>query len=123
MKRLIEDLLAFSRLDAADREYESTDLKKLITEVKIELREVIEEKNAIIEAAELCTVNIIPFQFRQLMHNLINNSLKFSDPKKHPHINIKSKIEKHMLNEFHQPTYLQTPLLAAVFYYHCLRFV
>jgi two-component system CheB/CheR fusion protein len=86
MKRLIEDLLAFSRLGIDDRNFESTNLSKIVTEVKIELREVIEEKNAVIEAVDLCTVNIIPFQFRQLMHNLINNALKFSHPERPPHI-------------------------------------
>src|SRR6185295_12052499 len=36
---------------------------------------------------------IIPFQFRQLMHNLIGNSLKFSKPGNPPHIQIKSEME------------------------------
>lgn len=92
MKRLIEDLLAFSRLSIDDRKFESTDLNKLVNEVKIELRETIEEKNATIETVELCTLNTIPFQFRQLMYNLINNSLKFSNPKLPSHIVIKSAI-------------------------------
>jgi two-component system CheB/CheR fusion protein len=92
MKRLIEDLLAFSRLSIDDRKFESTDLNKIITEVKIELRDTIEEKNATIETLELCRLNIIPFQFRQLMYNLINNSLKFSNPDLPLRIVIKSAI-------------------------------
>jgi two-component system, chemotaxis family, CheB/CheR fusion protein len=44
----------------------------------------------VIEVAEICEVNIIPFQFRQLMHNLIGNALKFSNPKIPPHIKISS---------------------------------
>ena len=36
--------------------------------------------------------NVIRFQFRQLLTNLINNSLKFSSPGKLPHIEIKSEI-------------------------------
>ncbi len=50
------------------------------------------EKHATIEANQLCDADIIPFQFRQLMHNLIGNSLKFSNPEKPPHIQIKSEI-------------------------------
>ena len=46
---------------------------------------------ATIEATELGDANIIPFQFRQLMHNLIGNSLKFSTPDNPPHIKIKSE--------------------------------
>ncbi|HEV8513272.1 MAG TPA: CheR family methyltransferase, partial [Cyclobacteriaceae bacterium] len=92
MKKLIEDLLAFSRLSADDRKFETIDLSKIVTEVKIELREIIEEKNATIEAVNLGPVHVIPFQFRQLMYNLINNSLKFSNPKLPPLIVIKSVI-------------------------------
>ena len=94
MQRLIEDLLAFSHLNIAERKFENTDLNIIVEEVKTELKEIIEEKHATIEATELCEVNIIPFQFRQLMHNLISNALKFSKPKQPPHIIIKSRIVK-----------------------------
>ena len=40
----------------------------------------------------MCEVNIIPFQFRQLMHNLIGNALKFSRQEEPLSIMIKSKI-------------------------------
>jgi signal transduction histidine kinase len=55
---------------------------------------LIEETNAIIETNELCTVNIIPFQFRQLMQNLLSNALKFSKSGVAPHIVIRSEILK-----------------------------
>lgn len=90
MQQLIKDLLAFSRVNAAERKFENTDLNKIIEEVKAELKEVIEEKHATIEVNEMCEANIIPFQFRQLLQNLIGNSLKFSQPAKPPHIIIKS---------------------------------
>ncbi|MBC8005026.1 MAG: two-component sensor histidine kinase, partial [Verrucomicrobia bacterium] len=41
---------------------------------------------------DLCEARVIPFQFRQLMQNLISNSLKFSNPNLPPHIIMKSKI-------------------------------
>ena len=94
MQKLIEDLLAFSRLNIAERKFENTDLNKIIEEVKTELREIIEEKHATVDATELCEVNLIPFQFRQLMYNLINNALKFSKPGQPPHIVVKSRIDK-----------------------------
>jgi light-regulated signal transduction histidine kinase (bacteriophytochrome) len=93
MQKLIEDLLAFSRLNIAERKFENTDLNKIVEEVKTELREVILEKHAIIEATDLCEVPLIPFQFRQLMYNLLSNALKFSKPGYPPHIIIKSRIE------------------------------
>lgn len=94
MQTLIQDLLNFSRLAATEHKFEITDLNKIVDEVITELKEVIETKNATIEATELCKVNIIPFQFRQLMHNLISNSLKFSKPDTPLHIIIKSVIAK-----------------------------
>jgi signal transduction histidine kinase len=93
MQTLIEDLLAFSRVNTAERIFVNTDLNIIIEEVKTELKESIEEKHAVLEASELCQVNVIQFQFRQLMINLIGNSLKFSVPQIPPHIVIASKIE------------------------------
>ena len=58
----------------------------------IKQRNAIVEKHATIEATELCPVRIIRFQFRQLMHNLIGNALKFSSPDRPPHIVIKSRM-------------------------------
>jgi two-component system, chemotaxis family, CheB/CheR fusion protein len=90
MQILIQDLLAFSRLNMADRKFEITDLNISIEEVKNELKDTIAEKNVVIEVKETCDVKIIPFQFRQLMHNLISNALKFSNPNIPPHIIISS---------------------------------
>lgn len=42
----------------------------------------------------MCSVEIIPFRLRQLFHNLINNSLKFSHPNKKPVIKIFGKSVK-----------------------------
>ena len=92
MQTLIEDLLAFSRVNTGERKFENTDLNKIISEVKNDLKESIEETSAIIETKELCTVHIIPFQFRQLMQNLLSNALKFSRPDVAPHIIISSEI-------------------------------
>ena len=94
MQQLIEDLLAFSRINTIERKFKKTDLNIILEEVKTELKDTIEEKHATIEATELCPANIIPFQFRQLMHNLISNALKFSLPDVPSHIIIKSRIIK-----------------------------
>lgn len=88
MRQLIQDLLAFSRISADERIFEDTDLNIIIEEVKAEFKESILQKKAIIEVSKLCNVKTIPFQFRQLIHNLIGNALKFSNPKIPPHIKI-----------------------------------
>jgi light-regulated signal transduction histidine kinase (bacteriophytochrome) len=94
MRQLIEDLLAFSRISTTEHRFEKTDLNIIIEEVKADLKETILEKKAVIEVAELCSADIIFFQFRQLMSNLISNALKFSQPGIPPHILITSKIVK-----------------------------
>ena len=91
MRTLIQDLLGFSRISTADRKFETTDLNQIVEEVKTELKESLEEKKATIEASPMCDAKIIPFQFRQLLHNLISNALKFSKPGTPPHITIKSR--------------------------------
>ena len=92
MQQLIKDLLAFSQITATELKFEKTDLITIIEEVKAELKNTIEGKHANLEISENCSANIIIFQFRQLMHNLISNSLKFSQPDTPPHISIKSRI-------------------------------
>jgi two-component system CheB/CheR fusion protein len=91
MRQLIHDLLLFSRLNVDERKFEVTALNIIIDEVKSEFKETILQKGAIIEVAEICDVKIIPFQFRQLMHNLIGNALKYSNPKIPPHLKIASR--------------------------------
>lgn len=86
MQTLILDLLAFSRISVAERTFEITDLNIIIEDVKKELKDAIAEKNAVIELKDICEVNIIRFQFRQLLHNLISNALKFSNSNTLPHI-------------------------------------
>ncbi len=94
MQNLIQDLLAYSRTKAPEAKFEFTDLNTIISEVKEDIKEELKEKQATIETSQLCVVNIIPFQFRQLMYNLISNSLKFSKPNHPPHIIINCEIAK-----------------------------
>ena len=94
MQQLIEDLLSFSRISSTDHQFEKTELRIIIEDIKTELKDTIEEKNASIETTELCSANIIAFQFRQLMYNLVSNALKFSRSGIPSHIIIKGKIVK-----------------------------
>ena len=94
MQQLIDDLLAFSRISTTDHQFEKTDLTVVIEEVTGELKDTMQERHATLEFNELCAAYIIPFQFRQLMYNLISNALKFSNPEVPPHIIIKSRMIK-----------------------------
>lgn len=94
MQLLIEDLLSYSRTSMGEKKFETADLNKIMEEVEDNLEETIKETNATIESSNLGEINVIPFQFRQMMYNLIGNSLKFLKPGNAPHIIIKSEIAK-----------------------------
>ena len=92
MQTLIDDLLAYSRTNTQERKFEKADLNTIVDEIKDDLKEELQQKHATIENDEMCEAKIIPFQFRQLLLNLLNNSLKFSNPKETPQIKIESEI-------------------------------
>ncbi|MBA3682142.1 MAG: PAS domain S-box protein [Bacteroidetes bacterium] len=93
MQTLIQDLLTYSRTNVADRTFELTDVKKIVEDVKEELKDELQHKNGSIEVGDMCKIKVIPFQFRQLIYNLVSNSLKFSKQDKAPEIKIKSQVE------------------------------
>lgn len=101
MQTLIKDLLAYSRTNVADRKFEMTDVKKIVEDVKEELKDELKQKNGSIEIGDMCEIEVIAFQLRQLIYNLVSNSLKFSKEGRPPEIKIKSEIEKgaHFKNE------------------------
>jgi signal transduction histidine kinase len=92
MRRLIESLLVFSHTKEADRKFEKTNLKLIIDEIKAEMEDTLDAKQATIDSNDLCEATVIPFQFTQLMYNLISNALKFSKPDVAPRITVKGRI-------------------------------
>ena len=92
MQTLINDLLSYSRTNVQERVFEKTDLSKIIDEVKEDLKEELEQKGAVIEKHKTCVIDLIPFQFRQLLYNLVSNAVKFSKADIPPVVKIDSKI-------------------------------
>ena len=77
MQKLIDDLLAFSRTSSTEKNLEVTDLNILLEEVKAAIKYSIDEHQATITSTKLPVVKIIPFQFQQLMENVIGNAIKY----------------------------------------------
>lgn len=78
MQSLINDLLAYSRADTEKRTFELIDLKTVIDEVKNDLGEELAKKQGKVEVLSSCKLEVVPFQFRQLIYNLLSNSVKYS---------------------------------------------
>ncbi|SHG27865.1 PAS domain-containing protein [Flavobacterium defluvii] len=91
MQTLIQDLLTYSRTNSAERVFVKTNLDEIVEEVIMDFSERIEEKNAVIDLHPLGEGTVMLFQFRQLLHNLIGNALKFSRKDIPPHIQVKAR--------------------------------
>ena len=78
MQQLINDLLAYSRVQTQGRPFEVVDLNKTLDRALADLRFNIEEKNATVTRDSLPTVSADANQMSQLFNNLIGNALKFN---------------------------------------------
>lgn len=88
MSQLIDDLLAYSRVNTRVQPMREIDLNRVVREVLIALQMQIDETGAEIEVGELPVIRGDPSQMRQLFQNLIGNALKFRKDEVIPHIHI-----------------------------------
>ncbi len=91
MRRLIDDLLIFSRVASIRQTLRSIDLKKLVLEVVSDLEVRIGQTNGTVRVGELPTLEADPSQMRQLFQNLIANAVKFRKPDIAPIVSIASE--------------------------------
>jgi signal transduction histidine kinase len=93
MRRLINDLLSYSRVTTNAKPFQWISLKELLEDVRSDLQIRIEENTATIEVGELPSVQGDPTQMRQLVQNLISNALKFRKPDVAPVIKLNSHVQ------------------------------
>jgi len=91
MSVLINDLLTYSRVTTKTQPLAEVDLEKTTREVLEDLQVRIEELDATVDVGPLPCVRGDALQMRQLMQNLISNSLKFRKPDTPPVIRIYSR--------------------------------
>ena len=89
MTKLIENLLAFSRLDATTSLFAKVNLNELVSEVKQDLTERMQAEDVVMESDVLPNVTVVPFQLQQLFTNLLSNSIKFKKPGGVLHISVR----------------------------------
>lgn len=98
MKSLINDLLAYSRVNTNEAPLEPVDLNKVVSDTLTNLKASIEENKATVNVENLPTVSANMLHMNQLFQNLISNAIKFKKPDVDPVVNITAK---HLGNEWH----------------------
>lgn len=94
MKRLIEDLLSFSRVGSRGMPLEDTSADLALDRALVDLQSSIADTGALIERAPLPRVWADPGQLARLFRNLIGNGIKFSGDAGPPKISISVEEER-----------------------------
>jgi PAS domain S-box-containing protein len=89
MRKLILDLLEFSRVGKTNNKPEQIDLNEVLDEIKILYQKKIDESNAVIHVGKLPTIMSERTQIAQVFQNLISNALKYHKSDVVPIIEIK----------------------------------
>lgn len=102
MRRLIDNLLEFSRTSRTSEPFVKTDLNEIIAQVKADLELKVEETNTEIVAGKLPVIDAIPIQMRQLFTNLFSNSIKFRQPDTQPYVEVSCRLlDENEKDEYH----------------------
>jgi PAS domain S-box-containing protein len=91
MQKLINDLLAFSRVIRGAQPFASVSLDAIIKEVLVDLELRIEKSKAKLQIGPLPAIDADPMQMRQLLQNLLSNALKFQSPSAIPTVKIEAQ--------------------------------
>ncbi|MER3462640.1 MAG: hypothetical protein C4342_06575 [Armatimonadota bacterium] len=90
MQKLIQDLLAYSRVGTHGRALEPTDAGEVLRKTLEDLHLAIEESGATVEVGPLPTVLADRSQLTQVFQNLLANALKFRHPERPLHLRVEA---------------------------------
>jgi light-regulated signal transduction histidine kinase (bacteriophytochrome) len=93
MRRLINDLLDYSRVTTKAKPFTRVVLDEVLTGVLSDLQIRIEESGAIIRSEPLPVIDADATQMRQLLQNVLANALKFRKPNVKPEISITCSVD------------------------------
>lgn len=88
MRKLIDDLLEYSRVTTKAQPFAPVNLTEIVQEVADDLEARLHQTGGRVEFGELPVVQASPLQMRQLFQNLISNALKFRRPDEPPLVRI-----------------------------------
>jgi signal transduction histidine kinase len=92
MRRLIDDLLTFSRVTTQKKPYRRLDLGRLVREVVSDLDIRIGQANGTVRIGALPRLDADASQMRQLFQNLIANAVKFHRPGVAPVVDVEGEL-------------------------------
>jgi PAS domain S-box-containing protein len=87
MQRLIDDLLAFSRVGTKGRDLQATSSEMALDTALLNLRGAVKDSGAVVTHDALPIVMADPVQLVQLFQNLVGNAIKYQNPQT-PRVNI-----------------------------------
>ena len=94
MRRLINDLLSYSRVTASVQPFARVDLTTLVRDVLGDLETAIENAGAAVTLGDLPQLDADPVQMRQLFQNLVSNALKFRQEGVAPTVDIRCTVDE-----------------------------
>jgi PAS domain S-box-containing protein len=94
MRRLIDDLLTYSRVATQAKPFVPTDLNEVLAEVLSDLEIRIEQAGAKVEKQTLPSIDCDAVQMHQLLQNLIANALKFHRKDVKPEVTISAELRQ-----------------------------
>ncbi len=112
MRRLINDLLTYSRVTTKAQPFETVDLGQIISDVAIDLQIAIEKSGGQVTWGQFPPIEADPLQMRILTQNLIANALKFRKPDVAPEVKISAKLYDGV--DVHKKFGLQAGSVAAI---------
>jgi len=92
MQRLIDDLLAYSRVAKRERTLRRVELHDVLAGVLVDMETSIEQKQAEVVSSNLPSIDADETQMRQLLQNLISNALKFVHEGRPPRIALRGEV-------------------------------
>jgi signal transduction histidine kinase len=93
MRRLINDLLGYSRVMTKANPQKAVDLNAVLADVLSDLQVRIDESGVTVVARDLPMIEADPVQMGQMFQNLLSNAMKFVRPGVKPEISISARLE------------------------------
>ncbi|HEX9018420.1 MAG TPA: PAS domain S-box protein [Anaerolineaceae bacterium] len=91
MRKMIDDLLAYSRVATKAGIFAPVDLAQVAQDVLADLETRIEDSGGSVEVAGLPVIDADALQMHQLLLNLVSNALKFHRPDQPPRVQVSAR--------------------------------